>query len=533
VKGEINLKHPTSHLKFFEELALATGLRGVQYIPVMKALWYNQLSVLIPCAILKLGSIVTDGRIQLLIFLPSGGGKGELKRTIKQILAKLGKSHIEPTSFHPEQFVGKVRMEKGKDGKPKFTPIKGHLSLDFILIDEGKELLTSSEPMFTESRKYLRIALDTYLNNTVTKKSVDIEQKHALSYLPHCCVCIFVQPFKVSEKLVLDGDLRRYIVSYTPILAIDMKEIYKARIREEIDYEAVIKSFTSFLVSIKIPASFELTDQAIDAFEELSILLIETGRKRSSKIKKFIEMADFTIQNLLLKFSAIQALQDNSGLILIGRANWGEEGRYKEAILRNMIKKFISPKYTVGTGFIVKEIRTELKCSTQIDILIFDSDYPILFSEGDFYIVTPNSVKAVVEVKTELRIQDLEDSIRKLNKIGSFLSGISANRPPFLAIFSFEGDYEPNDALEHRIKTKIKNGIDYACFIDCISLNKDIFIKYFPNINSFSVYDEELSFSFFISNLIHSTTAAFIDNESSLWFPHDKELNKLFDIELR
>lgn len=308
------MHQPTSHLKFFDALALATGLKGEQYKPIMKALWYNQLSVLIPRTILRQGGIVTDGRIQLLIFLRSGGGKGEIKRTIKQILEKLGKSHIEPTSFHPEQFVGKVRIE-GKNEKKEYKPIKGHLSQDFILIDEGKELITSGDPMFTESRKYLRMALDPYPNNTVTKKSVDIENKHALSYEPHCCVCIFVQPFKVSEKLVLDGDLRRYIVSYTPILAMDMTAIYKARVREEIDYEAAIESFASFLCSIKIPASFELKDEAIDAFEELSILLIGRGRKRSNKIKKFIEMADFTIQNLLLKFSAIQALQDNSGLI--------------------------------------------------------------------------------------------------------------------------------------------------------------------------------------------------------------------------
>lgn len=99
---------------------------------------------------------------------------------------------------------------------------------------------------------------------------------------------------------------------------------------------------------------------------------------------------------------------------LIGRSNWGEEGRYKEAILRNIIKRFLSPRYTVGTGFVVKSINGKMECSTQIDILIFDSNFPILFSEGDFYIVTPNSVKAVVEVKTNLRIQGLKKAVKKI-----------------------------------------------------------------------------------------------------------------------
>ncbi len=309
------LKHPTSHLKFFKELAQATGLRGEEYLPIIKALWYNLLSVLIARMSLKLGSIVTDGRISLLIFLPSGGGKGELKRVIKQVLEKIGKSFVEPTSFHPEQFMGKVRIDNKRGEEKEYVPVKGHLSLDFIIIDEGKELLTSKESVFTESRKYLRQALDTYPNNTVEKKPVDIEHKYALKYEPHCCACIFVQPFKVGENIVLDGDLRRFIVSYIPIFADDKTDIYKARVLEEIDYDGALESFSRFLNSIEVPEAFELTDIAVKIFVDLSVLLINRGKNRSGKNKKLIEMIDFTIQNLLLKFSAIQALQDNSGKI--------------------------------------------------------------------------------------------------------------------------------------------------------------------------------------------------------------------------
>lgn len=309
------MNHPTSHLKFFKDLSLATGLRGEEYIPVIKALWYNLSSVLIAKAILKQGGIVTDGRIHLLIFLPSGGGKGEIKRTVKQILGRMGKFYVEPTSFHPEQFVGKVRIDSKKGSEKEYVPVKGHLSMDFILIDEGKELLTSKDAIFTESRKYLRLAVDPYPNNTVEKKSVDIEHKHALKYEPHCCVCIFVQPFKVGENIILDGDLRRFIVSYIPMLPGDKTEIYKARVHEKIDYDATINSFHTFLSSIEVPKSFILTEEAVKTFSDLSILLIERGLNRSSKIRKFIDMADFSIQNLLLKFSAIQALQNNSGEI--------------------------------------------------------------------------------------------------------------------------------------------------------------------------------------------------------------------------
>jgi hypothetical protein len=219
---------------------------------------------------------------------------------------------------------------------------------------------------------------------------------------------------------------------------------------------------------------------------------------------------------------------------LIGRSNWGEEGRYKEAILRNIIRRFISPRYTVGTGFIVKSMNQEMKCSSQIDILIFDSNFPILFSEGEFYIVTPNSVKAVIEVKTNLRIQDLEIAVETLNNVGILLDENQLlNKPPFIGIFSFNGNYHL-DRLDTRITTKIKDGIGNTCFINHISLNKDIFIKHWPLEEKLSVYNiKNLSFSFFISNLIHYVTDEHIENESLTWFPDDKESKKLFDINLR
>lgn len=216
---------------------------------------------------------------------------------------------------------------------------------------------------------------------------------------------------------------------------------------------------------------------------------------------------------------------------LIGPANWPEDGRYKEAILRNMIKKFLSPRYTIGTGFIVKSVNGIMKCSTQIDILIFDSNFPVLFSEGDFYIVTPSSVKAVVEVKTKLRIQKLTEAIKKLNDLGLFLDKNPSDKDyPFIGIFSFNGNYS-SEELESRIKFKILDGIGDKCFINHVSLNEDIFLKYWPIENSISVYNiKKLSFSFFISNLIHGVSGEPIKTETEMWYPVNKECQKLFDI---
>jgi hypothetical protein len=114
---------------------------------------------------------------------------------------------------------------------------------------------------------------------------------------------------------------------------------------------------------------------------------------------------------------------------LIGRSHWGEEGRYKEIILKDVIKRFLPRKYLVGTGFIVKtENRTPIS-SKQIDILVLDSNYPLLFSQGDFFITTPSSVRAVIEVKTKVQNGDLEDIIRRMNDIGRFIGQNNQNNP--------------------------------------------------------------------------------------------------------
>lgn len=36
-------------------------------------------------------------------------------------------------------------------------------------------------------------------------------------------------------------------------------------------------------------------------------------------------------------------------------SHWGEDGRYKEAILKNIIRRFLPEKYSIGTGFVIKQ----------------------------------------------------------------------------------------------------------------------------------------------------------------------------------
>ncbi len=241
---------------------------------------------------------------------------------------------------------------------------------------------------------------------------------------------------------------------------------------------------------------------------------------------------------------------------LIGNRNWGEEGRYKEAILRSVIKRFLPQNFKIGTGFIIKrreddnEInRYDIESSRQIDILIFDATRPILFSEGDFFIATPNSVRAIIEVKTNIENQNLTEIIKRMNEMGQFINQsqsdqpIIENRPIFNGIFSYEGYHNITNQqdVEESLEVKIKEGARGTNYVNHISLNENIFIKNFGHKTSsgeyifdrFSVYKiEDLSFSYFISNLLSYLVKRPITDESDLWFPTDKEHYNLKNISL-
>ena len=94
--------------------------------------------------------------------------------------------------------------------------------------------------------------------------------------------------------------------------------------------------------------------------------------------------------------------------------HWGEDGRYKEAVLKNVIKRFLPEKFIIGTGFVVKQTnqRGEHLSSKQIDLLIYDDSSPVLFKEGDFVILTPDSVRGIIEVKANLKNQGITEVVR-------------------------------------------------------------------------------------------------------------------------
>jgi hypothetical protein len=226
---------------------------------------------------------------------------------------------------------------------------------------------------------------------------------------------------------------------------------------------------------------------------------------------------------------------------LISDAHWGEEGKFKEAILKNVLRKFLPSNLSVGTGFILKATGNnddDNRLSNQLDIIIYDNTLPLLFSEGDFIITTHSNVRGIIEVKSKITSTTFKSVVDQFdNSIEHFITDFKrANRRKiFAGIFAFEfsGNIESVN-----IDTTLKESKN---IVNHISLGTNNFIRFWKNANKnkltipvncnsdfYNVYTlENLSFSYFISNLIDITSGGLKDR---YWFSFPiegtKEINR-------
>jgi hypothetical protein len=223
---------------------------------------------------------------------------------------------------------------------------------------------------------------------------------------------------------------------------------------------------------------------------------------------------------------------------LIDSTNWGEEGRFKEIILRNYLKRVLPNNIGVGTGF----IRNNEVITSQIDIIIYNQSYPLLFSEGDFIVATPENIIGIIEVKTRIDPSTINSIIKKANENANIICG-NTDKALFNGIFSFNCGRNIHRYIDNLKQVNYKYLLEkqhfnqiisnklYSC-VNHIALGNEYFIKLWPTGNSgenneveylgepphFSVYDmqEGLAFSYFLSNLLEQiirNLTGYINNE--------------------
>jgi hypothetical protein len=103
---------------------------------------------------------------------------------------------------------------------------------------------------------------------------------------------------------------------------------------------------------------------------------------------------------------------------LLGRTHdWTHPGDYCEILFRDCLRKFVPPVYSVDKGFFYGRATLEGRDthSPEIDILVHDTNqYQPLFRMGDFVIVRPQAVRAIIQVKRTLTKPKVRQAINNV-----------------------------------------------------------------------------------------------------------------------
>lgn len=104
-------------------------------------------------------------------------------------------------------------------------------------------------------------------------------------------------------------------------------------------------------------------------------------------------------------------------------------GSYREELLRELLQKHIPQRFHAATGFIYGRPK-------QLDIVIYDQiEYAPLFRAGNLVVVPPEAVRAVIEVKSTLTTQTLQDALKGLSEVKWHV--YENEQPIFKGVFAY------------------------------------------------------------------------------------------------
>lgn len=209
----------------------------------------------------------------------------------------------------------------------------------------------------------------------------------------------------------------------------------------------------------------------------------------------------------------------------INNRHWLTDGEWKESVLRSMIERRLPDSVKIGRGFIL----TESGPTTQCDILLYRSDAPLLFRDGDLVFLTPDAAIGVIEVKSRLDRITYGDAIRKLGDIGRKL-GVHSDHC-FIGLFSYDVEGDPEKWATNALKENCGNGLPKVHFITLGSSHflrwwersPDGHTKAYRRWHFYRVND--LSPGYFIANVIDSVCSGKVSRNAPFWFPKDGKEN--------
>jgi hypothetical protein len=210
----------------------------------------------------------------------------------------------------------------------------------------------------------------------------------------------------------------------------------------------------------------------------------------------------------------LRAIKDRLKLLINHRLT---EGEFKEAALRAVLRRHLPATLRIGRGFIV----TSGECSPQIDLLIVDDASPLLFQDGDLLVVTPDAVRAVIEVKTILgSANTMREALSTLAEVGnSFARHL---RRPWLGLFVYESRLSDRTVLQC-----LSEIAQHHRAVECVTVGENRFFRFWrageagndvenrqPRFESYNL--QGLAPSYFMGNVVDHVSPL---QSAFAWYP--------------
>jgi hypothetical protein len=206
---------------------------------------------------------------------------------------------------------------------------------------------------------------------------------------------------------------------------------------------------------------------------------------------------------------------------LIGDRHWGTDGQHKEAVLRRTLRTYVSQSLHVGTGFVCGPCGA----SHQVDVLLISRGQPTLFRDGELVIVTPDTVAAIIEVKTSTDGCELDEALVKLADDIEMIRS-SGNTECQAGFFIYEGPPTPrHDRLLEGLRQAADGRQTRA--INLLADGPDTFVRYWsegradspangPVWHSYSM--RSLAYAYFIGNVVWHASPSGDPDMQFAWF---------------
>lgn len=223
---------------------------------------------------------------------------------------------------------------------------------------------------------------------------------------------------------------------------------------------------------------------------------------------------------------------------LIGNHHWQTDGEHKEEIIRSVLRNHLPEILRVGKGFICypppdfQASSSEGSSSGQIDVLITSKDAPTLYKQHGLVFVTVDAVRAVIEVKTELKFGNGKQSVQYVlnelaNEAVQIRKQVGDERNIWVGLFVFnKGEISASYLLERISKVARRNRYRVVNFV---CLGPDDFVRFWEDgsvVDSpikgpiwHSYYLKKLAASYFINNFVFELSPSIPHDQRRAWFP--------------